>query len=170
MSLKYAKILKKDENENIIQRGEHHPLFDKSESRELKYHKYVESNLSESSKLLNEVGTLTVTENSSNDVLEIKFDKVLYNRRILLNYFLGTYSSPKNYSLDIIINDLYNKGYKNVTYDISKIKTFEPNWFQKNILRWRSFQYLNYDCQNGFLFEVDNKNEMEIDTTKWTHI
>jgi hypothetical protein len=156
--------------QNLIEKNEPHPLFDKSESRELKYHKYVESNLSESSKSLNEVGTLTITENSSNDVLETNFDKVLYNRRILLNYFFGTYSSPKNYSLDIVINDLYNKGYKNVTYDMSKIKTFEPNWFQKYILQQKSFKYFDYSVEYGFLFEVDDKDLIEIDTSNWSHI
>ena len=63
-----------------------------------------------------------------------------------------------------MIEELYEKGYKNVTYDVTKIKLFTPNWFQKNILRQNSFKYFDYSDEHGFLFEADEIVKKDIDT------
>jgi hypothetical protein len=132
-----------------------HQLFDKNVSQTVKFHKYAESK--NDSQIFKEIGTLNVAQNCSKEVLDTNFVKNSQKKRILINWFLGTYSSPKNYAVDNVINELYDRGYSRVTYDVTKIKTFEPNWFQRNILRQNSFQYFDYDVKEGFLFEVDDK-------------
>ena len=121
----------------------------------MKFHKYVEPK--DDKQLCEELGTSNITQNCIKEVLNTNFTKIVSKQRILINWFLGTNSSPKNYAVDNIINELYDRGYSRVTYDVTKIKTTKPNWFQRNILRQDSFQYFDYDVKDGFLFEVDDK-------------
>lgn len=144
--------------------SEPHPLFNKSESPKVKFHKYVEPIVSNGEQLFQESGTLNISEDG-----EQTFYKK-HNNRIIVNWFIGTNSSPKNYELNKMIEELYEKGYKNVTYDVTKIKLFTPNWFQKNILRQNSFKYFDYSDEHGFLFEADEIVKKDIDTIGWSHI
>ena len=80
-----------------------------------------------------------------------KYNKV---RRKCVKYDVtDLFLSPYFFKFDKILKKL-NYTYNNITYSTERILKYHPNWFEKNILNIKPFEYFDYTT-NDLIFTVD---------------